>query len=63
MAHQKIWFRMQHDEAGHPPFDVESLWAEENSDGRFTLDNIPFFASVATLGDVVEVGRTGAEVF
>src|SRR5262249_956597 len=31
----------------------ESVWAKEEPDGRFVLDNIPFFATQATLGDVV----------
>lgn len=63
MPHQKVLFRLERDEEGYPPADIEGVWAEELGDGGFVIDNIPFFASQATLGDVVEVQEIGNELF
>ncbi len=52
---RKIFFRLEQDEDGYPPFAVESVWAQRSQDGLFVLDNIPFFARQATLGDAIEV--------
>ncbi len=60
--HQKVLFRLNRDEDGCPPFDVEGVWAEPLGDA-FVLDNIPFFMREATLGNVVEVDRIGDELF
>jgi hypothetical protein len=51
---KKIFFQLEQDDDGYPPVTVESVWAEEASPGQFVLDNIPFFITQATLGDVVE---------
>ena len=37
----KLLFRLEKDEDGYPPEDVESLWGLLRSDG-IELDNIPF---------------------
>jgi hypothetical protein len=50
---RKVFFGLEQDEDGYPPFAVESVWAEEAQDGLFVLDNIPFFARQATLGGLV----------
>jgi hypothetical protein len=63
MSHRKVLFRLERDDEGYPPADVEGLWAEETGDGGFVIDNIPFFAREATLGDVVEARRIGDELF
>jgi hypothetical protein len=50
----KINFRLEQDEDGYPPVAVESLWARRGGDAQtFTVDNVPFFARDATLGDTV----------
>jgi len=52
----KVFFELEQDEDMYPPVSVESVWA--NSTGfrdQYVLDNIPFFASVATVGDTVRV--------
>lgn len=55
----KVFFRIEQDEDGYPGIASESVWAEVTPEGAvFRLDNIPFFATSATLGDVV---RTRAE--
>ena len=51
---KKLFFRLEPDEDGYPPVSAESVWAEEQEPGRLVLDNIPFFATQATLGDVVD---------
>ena len=60
---QKILFRLERDADGYPPADVEGVWADEAGEGTLVLDNIPFFARQATLGDVVSVDRIGDELF
>lgn len=51
---RKIFFAIDQDEDGYPPVAVESVWGEEIHKGQFIIDNIPFFAQQATLGDIVE---------
>lgn len=51
---RRIFFTLEQDDEGYPPVGEESVWASKRDDGRFTIDNIPFFATAATLGDVVE---------
>ncbi|MCI0358766.1 MAG: DUF4265 domain-containing protein [Planctomycetaceae bacterium] len=63
MIQQKVLFRLERDAEGFPPADVEGVWADEAGEGKFVLDNIPFFARQATLGDVVSVNRIGDELF
>lgn len=50
----KIHFRLTPDEDGHPPVAVESVWARPcPTPGEYVLDNVPFFAREATLGDTI----------
>jgi hypothetical protein len=63
MPHKKVLFKLQRDDEGYPPADVEGIWAEETADGELIIDNIPFFAREATLGDIVEVSQAGEEIF
>ncbi|MGF6493559.1 hypothetical protein ABIE56_001742 [Luteibacter sp. 621] len=52
----KVFFQIEQDEDGYPGVGTESVWALPDQDERlFTLDNIPFFAVDANLGDVVSV--------
>ena len=52
----KVHFRLVQDEDGYPPVSVESVWAQPSTKaGEYVLDNIPFFAREATIGDVVQV--------
>lgn len=52
--HVKLLFRLSPDSEGHPPVAVEGVWATIGPSGC-VLDNIPFFAQAATLGDTVSV--------
>ncbi|KYF77574.1 hypothetical protein BE20_04920 [Sorangium cellulosum] len=52
----KVYFRLVQDEDGYPPVAVESVWAQPTTRAsEFVLDNLPFFAREATLGDTVLV--------
>lgn len=47
-------FRLDQDEDGYPPVAVESVWAKKTvTPHEYVLDNVPFFARDATVGDVV----------
>ena len=52
----KVHFHLSQDEDGYPPVAVESLWAEPGANAKeYVIDNIPFFARDATIGDTVLV--------
>lgn len=52
----KVHFRLAQDDDGYPPVAVESVWAQAGPHAReFVIDNVPFFAREATLGDTVLV--------
>lgn len=56
----KITFQLEQDEDGYPPFAVEDVWASSTEvPAHFVVDNIPFFARQATLGDTVRVVESG----
>lgn len=50
----KMIFPLAQDADGYPPVSAESVWVQEEVDGRFIIENVPFFAKEATIGDVVE---------
>lgn len=54
----KVLFRLQKDEDGYPPIEVESLWGIRRSEG-IELDNVPFFAKGVALGDIVKTTTAG----
>lgn len=58
----KIVILLEKDEDGYPPVETESVWARSAGEGRAVLDNIPFFATVATLGDTVEYADVDGEL-
>ncbi|WP_226993925.1 DUF4265 domain-containing protein [Myxococcus hansupus] len=50
----KVFFQLYPDEDDYPPASVESVWAiVDPASPGVTIDNTPFFAREATLGDVV----------
>jgi hypothetical protein len=59
MAHDKsehlvkVIIPLEQDEDGYPPVGSERLWALEVGEGRYQLDNIPFFARELACGDIV----------
>ena len=62
MAKKKITFILKQDEDGYPPVVAEGVWAEHLADDRYEIDNIPFFARDATLGDVVRASIVDGEL-
>jgi hypothetical protein len=61
MSRHKIIFYVEQDEDDYPPFGVETVWASgSGSPGEYLIDNIPFFARQATLGDVVRANQSAA---
>jgi len=57
-GYKRVFFVLEQDADGYPPAGMESIWArsEEGTD-CLILDNTPFFATHATLGDTVEVAQ------
>src|SRR5690242_3050789 len=52
----KIRFNIPPGTGGWPPVSSELLWGRcTGENGRYAIDNIPFFATDINLGDVVEV--------
>lgn len=50
----KVFFKITPDSEGYPSIGAESVWAREtNVSSEYEVDNIPFFARDATLGDVL----------
>ncbi|MBS1910955.1 MAG: DUF4265 domain-containing protein [Bacteroidetes bacterium] len=53
----RIRFKLERDEDGYPPHDVEMLWAVEH-DGSYVVDNIPFYVQGINLYDTVDAVDT-----
>jgi hypothetical protein len=52
----KVFLHIEQDDDGYPGIGSESVWALAGPmEGLLTLDNIPFFATDANIGDVVSV--------
>lgn len=49
----KIRFDLAQDADGYPPATAEYLWASELGDGRYQIDNIPFFVIGVSCFDIV----------
>lgn len=62
MTKRKITFLLQQDQDGYPPVVAERVWADHVSSDLYRLDNIPFFATKATLGDIVRVESVDGEL-
>lgn len=50
----KVRFELEPDDDGWPPVGGESLWAFSLGDGRYRLDNTPWFVRGVSCYDVVE---------
>jgi hypothetical protein len=53
-SHVKILFK--YDGATDDQYEIESIWAIPRSEG-YELDNIPFYARLVALGDIVSATR------
>lgn len=63
MGHRKVFFRIERDVDGFPPVAAEGVWARPTEGGLYVVDNIPFFARAATLGDTVAVETEGGRLW
>lgn len=60
----KVHFQLQPDEDGWPPATVESVWAKSGlHENEYVIDNVPFFAHEATIGDTVQVRKEGGNLW
>lgn len=51
----KVRFQLEQDEDDWPPAAVETVWAGPGPcEGQYIIDNAPFFAREATVGDIVQ---------
>jgi hypothetical protein len=55
----KVHFDLPRDEAGWPPVEVESLWAETVRAGVVRLTNVPWFVRGVASGDLIRVEPDG----
>ena len=60
-SHIRIHFRLEQDEDGYPPAGVETLWAVPQGNGRFRVDNTPFFVREISDGDIVSATQIDGE--
>ncbi len=60
---RKMLFRLQPDDDGYPPVEVEGLWVRLQPSGLAILDNIPFFAKGLAPGDELSVITVGGETW
>lgn len=60
--HVKIVFRLDKDADGYPPREFESMWAVPLGEGRYRLDNIPFYATEVSAEDVVTASMVNGEL-
>jgi len=51
--HVKIGFSLEQDEDGWPPVTRENMWAVDLGDGRYRIDNIPFYVMGISDGDLI----------
>jgi hypothetical protein len=56
--HVKVLFRLERDEDGFPPADVEGLWAQPAGSDTYRIDNVPFFVRGIAVGDIVRATRS-----
>src|SRR5690606_29181714 len=60
----KVHFQLVQDEDDWPPFTVESIWCTDLGDGRFQVNNVPYFVKGVSFGDlIVTKAREGGAWF
>jgi hypothetical protein len=59
----RIAFRLERDDEGYPPADIESLWASPVDGGAYEIDNIPFFVKGVSAGDIVDATLENDELW
>jgi Domain of unknown function (DUF4265) len=59
----KILFRLQKDEDGYPPAEIESLWSDRLDNDTYALDNIPVYLRGISEKDIVGGINVEGEIF
>lgn len=54
---EKIWFKIEQDDDGYPPVQIESVWATPAGGNLFRLENVPFFAKGVSFKDEVSISE------
>jgi hypothetical protein len=62
-TNSRVIFKLTKDGSGYPPADTESLWAKPIGNGKFKIDNIPFYVMGISSDDEVEVDEVGGDLF
>ena len=62
MKRERLVLRLERDEDGYPPVDLERIWIEQIDENTAKVDNIPFFSKEVALGDVVRFEKFGEEL-
>ena len=62
MTRSKVVFKLVKDTDDYPPFDTEAVWASSTDGVQYKIDNIPFFARQATIGDVILVRKEDGQL-
>lgn len=55
----KVVFRLEPDDDGWPPTSNEGVWAEPLGNGRYRLDNTPWFVTGVAADDIVAARPEG----
>ena len=59
---KKITFELDQDENGYPPDKWESLWASDEGEGLYRVDNIPFYVYGISSGDLISAKDDDGEL-
>ena len=54
---EKICFKIEQDEDGYPPVQIESVWASPAGGNLFRLENLPFLAKGVSFKDEVSTSE------
>ena len=54
MANEKMTFILIKNEDGYPPDDTETMWVENLGNGKYRIDNIPFYIKDISPDDIIE---------
>src|SRR5881394_2696396 len=60
--YKKVRFELVPDDDGYPPDRWERLWTYEVEPGLYSVDNIPFFATGISTGDVISAEEKEGEL-
>jgi len=59
----KVHFRLEKDADGYPPAEVESVWADDLGNGKYRIENTPFYFYNISWQDVVSAEERDGELW